>query len=373
MTVAGHHDPAFAGVRALIAEQIADGRDLGCAVAVYLDGRPVVDLWAGVADRRSGRPWEHDTSCLTYSCTKAVTATAALAVSAATGIDVLDPVTRWWPEYAAHGKGSTTLADLLAHRAGLPAFEDPVTAEQATDPAALAARLAAQRPLWEPGTRHGYHALTFGWLAGEFVRRRSGRTVADYVRESFDPALCLGVPPPTAARATFPAGVTRRADAGDDAAARLARAYADPGSLMMRGSMNPTPSFSDPVVQAGGWPAAGLFTTARALAGFYRDLVGGALLPGSVLREATREQVRGPDEVLLLTSTFGLGYMLPSPTMPLPAAARAAFGHPGAGGSLGLADAEHSLAFAYVTNLRRDARDGDRRAYDLVEAVYAAL
>lgn len=378
MTVQGHADPAFAAVREVFAANLAAGRDLGAAVAVFVDGRVVVDLWGGIADRRTGRAWEHDTPCITFSCTKALTATAALRVSAETGIGVEEPVTHWWPEFGTEGKGDTTLADLLAHRAGLPAFDRPITVAEAADPRAMAAQLATQRPVWEPGTRHGYHALTFGWLAGEFVRRHTGGSVAAYVAEHFGPDLCLGIPRVPPARTTFPdrSGTVRSSTgaARDRAAARLARAYEDPDSLIMRGSTNPRAAYSDPAVQAGGWPASGLHTTARALARFYRDLGGGALLPGNLLREAAAEQVRGPDEVLMLESAFGLGYMLPASVLSLPEPARTgAFGHPGTGGSLGLTDPEHRIAFGFVPNLRRDAFDGDTRAHDLVAAVYDSL
>ena len=123
-----------------------------------------------------------------FSCTKAVTATATLRVARETGAGWDEPVTAWWPEYAVAGKETTTLADMLTHQAGLPAFDRPVTAEQAAEPAAMAALLARQHPVWEPATRHGYHALTFGWLAGEFIRRHAGCTVGDYTRRRPAPA-----------------------------------------------------------------------------------------------------------------------------------------------------------------------------------------
>ena len=177
--VDGWVDTAFGEVRDVFGASLADGRDLGAAVAVYVGGRAVVDLWGGTADARTGRAWERDTACPTFSCTKAVTATAALRVAQTAGVGWDDPVAGWWPEYAAAGKAATTLADLLTHRAGLPAFDRPITAAEAADPAAMAAQLARQRPAWEPGTGHGYHALTFGWLAGEYVRRHTGSTVGD--------------------------------------------------------------------------------------------------------------------------------------------------------------------------------------------------
>ncbi|MGI5218744.1 serine hydrolase domain-containing protein [Nocardia sp. CA-290969] len=153
--------------------------------------------------------------------------------------------------------------------------------------------------------------------------------------------------------------------------AEMAEASADPGSLVTRASVNPAGSYHKPEVLAGGWPGSGLVTTARALAGFYRDLTAGRLLPAPDLRAATAEQVRGRDAVLLLESAFGLGFMLHSQNFVLPAAARAtAFGHPGA---VGVGDLEHEVAFAFLPNLRRDWLAGDRRAHDLIEQVYAAL
>lgn len=379
--VHGHVDPAFRAVREVFEASFDDGQNTGAAVAVFVDGRAVVDLWGGVADTRTRRAWERDTPAVTFSCTKAVTATAALALAHADGIGWDEPVTKWWPEYGTAGKAATTLADLLAHRAGLPVFDRIVTAADAADPAAMAALLADQRPLWRPGAEHGYHALTFGWLVGEFIRRRTGATVGEYVRRHFGGELWIGAPPEVAARAARvafpPAAEQLWSDPGPiDAAtvAKMAQAFRDPDSLALRASANPAGSFNNPEVLAGGWPAGGLVTTARALAGFYRDLVDATLLPPGLLSEATREQVRGPDAVLLLESAFGLGYMLPCENFILPEPARAsAFGHPGAGGAIGLGDHTHRVAIAFVPNLRRDWLSGDRRAHNLVAAAYAAL
>ena len=372
----GWVDPAFRAVREVFEASFADGQNVGAAVAVFVGGRAVVDLWGGVADSRTGRPWTRDTPVVTFSCTKALTATAALAVAEKVGRGWRERVTTWWPEYGVAGKEATTLADMLTHRAGLPAFDDAVSAAQAADPAAVAALLAGQRPVWEPGTEHGYHALTFGWLVGEFVRRHTGLTVGEYVRRHFGDELWLGTPPEQAARLQFPAdrAWTDPGPVDEETIARMARAFQDPGSLLMRASGNPVAAYGKPEVVAGGWPASGLVTTARALARFYRDLVGGAVLTPDALREAVREHVRGPDSVLLLESAFGLGYMLPSQNLILPEPARStAFGHPGAGGSVGLGDIENQVAIAFVANLRRDWLAGDRRAYDLVATVYNAL
>ena len=374
--VEGWVDPAFQAVHDVFEASLADGQNVGAAVAVFVGGRAVVDLWGGVADSRTKRRWERDTPVVTFSCTKAVTATTALAVADEVG---LGRVTTWWPEYGTAGKETTTLADMLTHRAGLPAFDEAVSVAAAADPAAMAALLAKQRPVWEPGTEHGYHALTFGWLVGELVRRHTGLTVGEYVRRHVGDELWIGAPPAVverAARLEFPSdrAWTDPGPVDADTVTRMARAYQDPGSLLMRASTNPVAAYNKPDVLAGGWPASGLVTTARALARYYRDLVGGALLAPETLREAVRERVRGPDSVLLLESAFGLGYMLPSQNFILPEPARpTAFGHPGAGGSVGLGDIENQVAIAFVANLRRDWLAGDRRAYDLVATTYSAL
>lgn len=373
----GSCDSAFAGVRDVFDASLAAGDDLGASVCVYVDGRRVVDLWGGVADERAGRAWERDTACVTFSATKAVTTAAALLLAERDDLPVAGRVVDWWPEFGSHGKDATTLEHLLTHRAGLPAFDRPISAEEAADPAAMAAQLAGQVPQWQPGTAHGYHALTFGWLVGEFVRRRSGLSVGEYVRREIAPDLWIGVPKAIIdGLARISAGRPMRTDdlpAPHDLVAELVAAAQDPDSPMQRSTGNPAASFNKPVVLTGGWPAAGLVCTARALADFYQRLLEGRILQAETLRDAVRERVRGPDRTMVTDTAFGLGFMLPSANMWLPAHARTSgFGHPGASGALGLGDLDCKVAFAYVPNLTRPAL-GDRRAHRLVQAVYAAL
>ncbi|GAA4075427.1 serine hydrolase domain-containing protein [Actinomadura miaoliensis] len=389
--VQGQCDPAFAAVRDVFERHFADGLELGAAVAVYAGDRKVVDLWGGVADRRTGREWRADTPCFAFSCTKALTATAALLLAERGAYDVDGPVTAWWPEFGTHGKEGTTAAHLLSHQAGLPAFARPVSAEEAADPAALAAELAAQEPEWTPGEGHGYHALTYGWLAGEIVRRLSGRPVGTFVKEEFagDLDLWIGAPDDViergakltaARRGQAPDGGRPAQDAPvPDASSleRLAKAAADPGSRLNRALNNPHPGkggFNNPVVLRAGWPGAGMMTTAAGMAGFYRDLAAGRILRPATLREAIRPRVHGPDRTMVLETAFGLGYMRPASPFRVPAAGRAsAFGHGGAGGSIGLGDAEAGLALAYLPNLMGDGLTGDARAFRLIEAAYACL
>ncbi|HEY3686469.1 MAG TPA: serine hydrolase domain-containing protein [Streptosporangiaceae bacterium] len=389
----GHCDPAFAGVREAFAANFARGDEVGAAVAVYVAGRPVVDLWGGVADHKTGRPWLADTPVLTFSCTKAVTAAAALRLAERGAVDLAAPVRTWWPEFAAAGKADATGEHLLSHQAGLPAFDDPLTAADARDPAALADRLAAQAPLWAPGSDHGYHALTYGWLAGELVRRHAGRTVGAYVADEIagdlelhlaaDDALIAKTARLTAKRLTGPAsgGGGGAAKPGTPRlkgpAAEMMAAAADPASLMNRAEGNPAPGpggYNNPELLRGGWPAAGLIATARGLAGFYRELLAGRILAPETLRDAVRPRVSGPDRVLKVDSTFGLGFMRPSSVFAIPPAGRdSAFGHTGASGAIGVGDLGSGMAMAYVTNRVGDEVSGGMRAVHLVNAVYRAL
>jgi CubicO group peptidase (beta-lactamase class C family) len=391
MTVHGTCDPAFAAVRDVFSDNFARGGEVGAGITVYQDGRPVVDLWGGQADRRTGREWERDTPCVAFSCTKAVTAAAAALLAEREAYDVDGPVTGWWPEFGAHGKEGATAAHLLSHQVGLPAFQRPVTAEEALDPAALAAQLAGQAPEWTPGTAHGYHATTYGWLAGEIIRRLTGKPVGEFVKAEFagDLDLWIGAPDKVIERAAKLTAKGPQPDPGGDALAeagtgatpdlrsQLAQAYLDPGSQMNRALANPAPGkrgFNNPVVLRGGWPSASMVTTPRALAGFYRKLIAGEIVKPDTLRAATQVRAKGKDRTLLVTTAFGLGFMRPSMSFLVPKAARAsAFGHTGAGGSIGLGDPEHGLAMAYVMNRMGTEISGDLRAYRLVEAVYDSL
>ncbi|MFF4617513.1 serine hydrolase domain-containing protein [Nonomuraea jabiensis] len=402
-----HCDPRFSRVREVFERQLADGAELGAAFAVHLDGELVVDLWGGVADRHTGRLWEHDTPAFAYSCTKAITATVLLQLAERGLVDVPGAVADVWPEFAARGKGAITVEHLLTHQSGLPVVEEPVPVEEFGDLAAIAARLAGQAPLWEPGLAHGYHALSYGFLVGEVIRRVTGKSVGELVSaeiaEPLGLELWVGAPDSVIARTArlkagerpqtaTPEGQAKRApdpgspmnaetakgapDPGSLMTAEIAKAALDPHSLMNRALGNPgmhrlKGGANHPVILRAGWPAAGVVTTARGLAGFYRSLIAGDLLRPETLRDAVRPRVHGPDRVLFLDTSFGLGYMRPSMTFPMPSGT--AFGHSGLGGSLGMGDPERGLGIGYVMNKMADAVSGNVRGLRLVQAVYDSL
>ncbi len=385
-TVHGDCQPRFAPVLEAFTAQFSAGAELGAAVSVVADGELVVDLWAGVADHRTRRPWEQDTPCLAFSCVKAVTATCALLLADRGQLDLDAPVATYWPEFAAAGKESVTVRHLLSHRAGLPALAAPATLDDANRPGLMARRLAAQPPVWTPGSLHGYHALTFGWLVGELVRRVSGRSLGTFAREDVlkDLDLWIGAPPDVVERTArlasrLPSDRSGRPmGAPRTPIAPLVAALADPTSLTHTALLNP-PLLAGPMsanrrdVLASEWPATGGVTTASALARWYASLLAGDILSLDALAAALVPHSRGEDRVLLLDSAFGLGYMLPSMVFPVPTAGVAAFGHTGAGGSVGMADPAHGVTLAYVTNRLGSGVSADRRSTDLLAALYASL
>ncbi|PZF91889.1 serine hydrolase domain-containing protein, partial [Micromonospora endophytica] len=191
MDVQGTVAPGFEGVREVFARNFATHGEVGAAVCVYRHGRPVVDLWAGVADPDTGRPWREDTLQVVYSTTKSATAACAHLLSQRGELDLDAPVAAYWPEFAAAGKEGIPVRWLLSHQAGLPALDTPVSLAdiRSWDPVVRA--LARQAPVWTPGTAHGYHGLTYGWLVGEVVRRVSGRSLGDYFAEEIAAPLGL--------------------------------------------------------------------------------------------------------------------------------------------------------------------------------------
>jgi CubicO group peptidase (beta-lactamase class C family) len=380
----------FEPVREAFAANFETLGDRGAAVAVYRDGHKVVDLWAGTKDVDAGAdadgaaPWEHGTAQIVRSATKGVAAAVLLLLHQRGELDLDAPVGAYWPQYKAAGKDRTLVRHLLAHRAGVPVLDRPLTPAEAADPERGAAAVAAQAPVWEPGTDHGYHAQTFSWLTGELVRRITGRPVGEWIADEIagplGADLWLGLPAAQSARVGRVGQVDVPAQAGalkTRPKPAVTAAYADPGSLTRRAfaAITPLPDENDPAYRAAALPASNGIATADGLARFYASLIGEVdggvrLLRPETVELARAEQSSGPDRVLVVNTRFGLGYMLHGPASPL--LSPTSFGHPGRGGALGLADPESGIAFGYVTNGFRSSVTADPRAQALLRALRKA-
>ncbi|WP_055468485.1 serine hydrolase domain-containing protein [Streptomyces ardesiacus] len=387
-TVAGGFEP----VRDAFVRNFTALGERGAAVAVYRDGRKVVDLWAGTRDVDGTAPWRRGTAQVVRSATKGVAAAVPLLLHRRGELDLDAPVGEYWPEFKAHGKERVLVRHVLNHRAGLPVLDRPLTPEDVLDPLRGPAAVAAQAPVWEPGTDHGYHALTYGWLLDELVRRvtggrGAGEWIADEIAGPLGLDLWVGLP--AAEEAAGRAGRVGRLEEPEPSAngprlrpkRAVTEAYGDPDSLTRRAfaAITPFPDQNDPVYRAAALPAANGIATADGLARFYAALIGevdGVTRSVQLFDPATTELARaeesaGPDRVLVVNTRFGLGYMLHGSASPFLSAG--SFGHPGRGGSLGFADPEAGIALGYVTNGFRKTVTADPRAQALVRAVRASL
>jgi CubicO group peptidase (beta-lactamase class C family) len=372
-------------VRETFAANFEGGGEIGAAIAVTLDGVPIVDLWGGHADAARTRPWTRDTLVNIYSSTKGLTAMCAHRLVDQGKLDLDAPVARYWPEFAQAGKHKLPVRFLLSHQAGLPAVRKQLAPETFYDWNAMCAALAEQEPWWEPGTRHGYHAITYGWLVGEVIRRVSGKTMGAYFRDEI--AQPLGLDAHVGLDAKEDARVAEIVAAPPPASGApnpLSTMLQNPESLIARAITNPPVVVVDPKVvnsrafRAMELPSANGHATARALARVYGalacggDIEGHRVLSPASIERAYTEQAFGFDEVLQQTTRIGLGFMLSH------AAARLgpnphAFGHPGAGGSLGFADPEAKIGFGYAMNQMGSDTVMDPRTFRLIDAVYASL
>jgi CubicO group peptidase (beta-lactamase class C family) len=386
--VEGICDQRFALVREEFERNLAERQEVGASVCVTVEGRTVVDLWGGVADPASGRPWERDTLTHVWSNTKGATA-ICLHVLVDRGEIALDaPVSRYWPEFAAAGKQDVTVRQLAAHQAGLAAVRAPLPAGAMYDWELMTGALGAETPFWEPGTRNGYHALTFGYLVGELVRRVSGRSLGTFFREEVAGPLgidfWIGLPeseegrvapvmPATPDPATF--GPFER------------QAFADPTSLpglifMNSGGYMLPGECDSRAAHAAEMGAVGGMANGRALAGLYAPFAnGGGPLVGEagVARMAAVASATSVDATLLVPTRFALGFVKTMDNRALPMVngsviwSEPAFGHTGMGGSMGFCDPGPRLSFGYAMNAMGSGVGINERGQSLVDAVYRSL
>jgi len=368
--VHGDVDDGYGPVADAFRANFARGTEIGAAVAVYRNGRKVVDLWGGYRDGRTRVPWRPDTVVNLYSTSKGISS-LALAVAASRGLLDYDArVADYWPQFARAGKADITVRQLLAHQAGLPALDARLQLSDLADTQRLSDALAAQAPAWPPGTRHGYHAITLGWYESELLRHAdpAGRTLgqffADEVAAPLGLDLHIGLPPQVDRDRVAHLHGWHRAAALLHLGAlppRLVLALLNPFGLTGRAAniitgIDPMRDFNREEIRTVEIPAANGIGTADAVARAYGCAATGGRELG--LTAATLAALATPaptpsggprDKVLHVDSAFSLGYCKPVPHFRF-GSSDAAFGTPGLGGSFGFADPDTGTGFAYVMN-----------------------
>jgi CubicO group peptidase (beta-lactamase class C family) len=379
--IGGWCDPRLGVVRAEFDRNFRERGETGAAVCITLDGTVVADLWGGWTDAQQRRPWAPDTLVNVFSVGKGV---LAVCIARLAGLGLLDPdapVTRYWPEFGAAGKQAVTVRQVLSHQAGLPALREALPAGSALDWQLMTALLAAEAPWWQPGSGHGYHVNTLGYLGGELIRRVTGTSVGEFLqREVAGPLgadVHIGLPPAEHSRvAEFqwpqrdPSAAAIQAGPGPDQR-MVANAYFNPPDFSGAGVVN------SPAWRSAQIPSANAHATAAGIARVYTALaVGGEVddvrvVTAAALADATQEQVYGDDLVLARPSRFGLGFQLTHSERQLGSGPRC-FGHFGAGGSVGFCDPDAGLAVGYVTS-QMGPRWRNPRNKALMDACYACL
>lgn len=352
-------------------------------MCVTVDGETVVDLWGGTADPAIGRPWDADTLTMVWSSTKGATALCAHLLADRGELDFAAPVARYWPEFAKNGKADVPVAMLLNHQVGLPAVREFLPNGAFADWELMVEKLAAEEPFWAPGTRHGYHALTYGWLVGEVVRRIAGQSLGQFFAEQVARPLgvefWIGLPEAHEPRVAPTIPAVPPPDGTIPPFYEVA--LTDPQSIQGLILLNNGGLMADPnsrAAHAAEIGAAGGITNARGLAGMYRPLAtGGAPLvrPEAIARMAAVDSA-GIDAVMLARSRFTLGFFKTVGDLGangVCALSEEAFGHPGMGGSIGFADPTCRLSFGYAMNQHGMGTMLNARGQALVDATYQAL
>ena len=389
--IGGDVDDGYGKVADAFRSSLNSGQEVGAAVAVYRDGRKVVDLWGGFRNGTSQAPWQRDTLVNVFRLRKALPR-LRVAVAASRGlIDYDAKVADYWPEFAQAGKGAVTVRQLLGHQAGLVAIKPPLTLADIADPEKLSAKIAAQAPAWPPGTRQGYHGITLGWYASELIRHvdPQGRTLGRYFAEEIAGPLDLDF------YIGLPASVDRNRVAQLAAFSRselvlhlntmpplFAAAMFNPFSLAARsmvvakGVKGGTHAFNRDELRILEMPAVNGTGTARSIAKLYGSAATGDSQLG--LSSGVRDALEGPavpptgglrDKVMGVDVSYSLGFGKPINVFVFGSSDKA-FGWPGAGGSFGFADPDTGVGFGYVMNRMGFHAHSDPRELALRQALF---
>jgi CubicO group peptidase (beta-lactamase class C family) len=390
MTATIHVDglvaPGFEEVRAEFERNFADRGDIGAAVAAYWRGEKVVDLWGGRRAPQGDAPWNRDTMVVVMSTTKGLAAMTLAVANARGWLDYDETVARYWPEFAQNGKAGVTVRQLLGHEAGLVLLDEKLTLEKLHDLDYLARVLARQKPVWPPGTRHGYHTMSLGLYMQELIRhvdparRTLGRFFHDEIAVPLELEFYIGLPreiPDERLAVLKTLSRTRALLALPRTPTTLIRKMLPPGSLLRRSMLLLDLDMNERLSLEIELPAGNGVGTARAIARAYSAFAeGGAeigITPETFARVTAPPVVERPiDEVLGVPSYFSLGFLRPGPDVQFGSSPRA-FGAPGAGGSFAFADPDARLGYAYVMNKMDFYLEGDPRDKALREAVYRAV
>ena len=384
--VSGSVDPKFAAVREAFEQNFEDRGEVGASVCLSVEGQTVVDLWGGTRDVKTGAPWTEDTVSIVFSCTKAATAICAHILIDRGLLDLNAPVTRYWPEFGKHGKDKTTVAMMLNHESAVPALRDPVKPGGFLDWDYMVSRMEDEEPFWEPGTRNGYHMVNFGWTVGELVRRISGKSLgtffADEVAGPTGADFWIGVPDgfdrPIADILPY---VPQAGDQLNDFTTAL---LTDPTSIQALSFLNnggwDTNAPESHRAEIGG---AGGISNARGQVAMYTPLAtdSGQLVSSERLAHMSMvTTATNRDATLLAPTRFGPGFMKSMDNRGQPFGdqmsaiiGERAFGHVGAGGSIGFADPECRLALSYTMNQMGQGLLVNERGQSLIDAAYQAL
>jgi CubicO group peptidase (beta-lactamase class C family) len=378
--------PEFEIVRREFERNFSERDEVGASVCVTVDGERVVDLWGGTAETRDGsQPWEADTLVVVFSCTKGMTALCAHVLVAREELDLDAPVAEYWPAFATAGKEQATVRMMLDHSVGVPTWREKLPNGSAYDWEYMVQRLEAEAPFWEPGTRHGYHMLSFGWTVGELVRRVAGCSLGTFLRreiaDPFRADVWVGLPESEQNRVArvIPFVPDPANPSAFTQAIRADRSSISALALLNQGGFNPN-SRKAHAAEIGG---AGGLATGRGLAAMYRPLAlgGGELVdPDTLARMGEVAVATECDATLLTGSRFSLGFMKSMDNRRRRSGDRdsailssSAFGHVGAGGSIGFADPGCRMSFGYTMSRMGSGILLNDRGQALVDATYRSL
>jgi CubicO group peptidase (beta-lactamase class C family) len=387
MTVSGDCNAKFAELKEEFQRNFEERGESGASVCLSVNGETLVDLWGGVADPETKQAWEKDTLSIVFSCTKAATAICAHILIDRGQLDPDALVTEYWPEFGKHGKDKTTVAMMLNHESALPALKDSVKPGGFLDWDYMIQRMEDEVPFWDPGTRNGYHMVNFGWTVGELVRRVSGKSLGQFFRDEVagptGADFWIGVP--DGFDRTIAPILPYAPQEGDEPSDFTMALFTDPSSIQHLSFMNNGGwNFNDPEAHKAEIGGAGGISNARGQVAMYTPL---AVNDGSLVskeRVAAMSQVTTAtrmDATLLIPTRFGPGFMksmdnralLPAKNRQSAIIGEKAFGHVGAGGSIGFADPECGLAFSYTMTQMGNGLLLNERCQSLIDAAYKAI